>query len=184
MNNNKTEEIKEVEAEEVSEKEKERIEQAMKMDEEKRNKIYNKIRKRITSWIEKSNLPYISEIAEYLLALPDFFVLLCRLIRDERVGTHRKLFIAGIIAYVISPIDIIPDFIPVFGYLDDLVLIAIALNLIFNETEYKILHDNWSGSGNVLLQIQHIIGIGYRFLSNNVMRKMNNWTRRRYGRRR
>ena len=182
MNNDKREDIKEVKAEEISEKERERIELAMKMNKEKMNKIYNKIRNRITKWIEKSNLPYVSNIAEYVLALPDFFVLLWRLMRDERVTTNKKIFITGMIAYVISPIDIIPDFIPVFGYLDDLVIIAIGLNSIFNETEYRILLDNWSGNGDVLSEIQKIIGIGHQFLSKRVMMEINNWTKRRHRR--
>ena len=182
MNNDKREDIKEVKAEEISEKERERIELAMKMNKEKMDKIYNKIRSRITKWIEKSNLPYVSNIAEYVLALPDFFVLLWRLMRDERVTTNKKIFIAGMIAYVISPIDIIPDFIPVFGYLDDLVIIAIGLNSIFNETEYRILLDNWSGNGDVLSEIQKIIGIGHQFLSKRVMMEINNWTKRRHRR--
>ena len=55
-------------------------------------------------------------------------------LRDPRVPWHAKLFAAAVVAYALSPIDLIPDFIPVLGYLDDLVLVplgvAITLKMI------------------------------------------------------
>lgn len=54
--------------------------------------------------------------------------------RHPQTPWHAKLLVAGIVAYALSPIDLIPDFVPVLGYLDDLVLIplgiAIAIKLI------------------------------------------------------
>ncbi|MCL5780961.1 MAG: YkvA family protein [Firmicutes bacterium] len=54
--------------------------------------------------------------------------------RDQRVPWYAKVFIACVVAYAFSPIDLVPDFIPVLGYLDDLVLIplgvALALKMI------------------------------------------------------
>jgi uncharacterized membrane protein YkvA (DUF1232 family) len=47
--------------------------------------------------------------------------------RDPRVPLHAKLLIALIVAYALSPIDLIPDFVPVLGYLDDLVLIPLGV---------------------------------------------------------
>lgn len=54
--------------------------------------------------------------------------------RDPRTPWYAKLAVAGIVAYAFSPIDLIPDFVPVLGYLDDLVLIpagiALAIKLV------------------------------------------------------
>jgi uncharacterized membrane protein YkvA (DUF1232 family) len=54
--------------------------------------------------------------------------------RDPRTPWYAKLVVAGIVAYAFSPIDLIPDFVPVLGYLDDLVLIpagiALAIRLV------------------------------------------------------
>lgn len=54
--------------------------------------------------------------------------------RDSRVPWYAKLFIVFVVGYTLSPIDLIPDFIPVLGYLDDLVLVplgvAMALKMI------------------------------------------------------
>ena len=49
--------------------------------------------------------------------------------RDPRVPWYAKLFAAGVVGYALSPIDLIPDFIPVLGYLDDLVIIPVGVAL-------------------------------------------------------
>jgi len=49
--------------------------------------------------------------------------------RDPRTPWYAKLIVAGIVAYAFSPIDLIPDFVPVFGYLDDLILIPMGIAL-------------------------------------------------------
>ena len=49
--------------------------------------------------------------------------------RDPRVPLHARIFVACVVAYAFSPIDLIPDFIPVLGYLDDLVLVPLGISL-------------------------------------------------------
>jgi uncharacterized membrane protein YkvA (DUF1232 family) len=49
--------------------------------------------------------------------------------RDPRTPWYAKLLVAGVVAYALSPIDLIPDFVPVLGYLDDLVLIPLSITL-------------------------------------------------------
>ena len=93
-------------------------------DDQKKLKFYGKLRKKLHKLAIVKGGDKAGEFTEYILALPDFFVLLCRLAVDKRVGGKQKLLVGGIIAYVISPIDIIPDFIPFIGYVDDLVLVV------------------------------------------------------------
>lgn len=49
--------------------------------------------------------------------------------RDPRTPWYARLLVAGIVAYVLSPIDLIPDFVPILGYLDDLILVPLGIAL-------------------------------------------------------
>jgi len=59
--------------------------------------------------------------------------------RDPRTPWYAKLLVAGIVAYALSPIDLIPDFVPVLGYLDDLVLIPLSITLAIKMIPYPVL---------------------------------------------
>jgi len=69
--------------------------------------------------------------------------------RDKRVPFWKRLFLGVVIGYAVSPIDLIPDFIPVLGYLDDLILIPLGLYIalkfipaeIFKECEQVALNE-------------------------------------------
>jgi uncharacterized membrane protein YkvA (DUF1232 family) len=142
---------------------------------EKKLKFYEILRRRISRFVALHTGNKANKFTDYLLALPDFFILLCRLAADKRVTSSQKLFIGGIITYVILPIDIIPDFIPIIGYVDDLVLVVYGLNLILNELDNKILIDNWSGGEDVLDLLQKITVTAENFLDKNIMKKIQRW---------
>lgn len=59
--------------------------------------------------------------------------------RDPRTQWYAKLLVAGIVAYAFSPIDLIPDFVPVLGYLDDLILIPIGVALAIKLVPHQVL---------------------------------------------
>lgn len=61
--------------------------------------------------------------------------------RDPRTPWYSKLFVAGIVAYALSPIDLIPDFVPVLGYLDDLILIPVGIALAIRLVSDSVLAD-------------------------------------------
>ena len=61
--------------------------------------------------------------------------------RDPRTPWYVKLLVASIIAYIFSPIDLIPDFIPVFGYLDDLILLPLGIILAIKMIPQPVLVD-------------------------------------------
>ncbi|MBT3169556.1 MAG: DUF1232 domain-containing protein [Candidatus Cloacimonetes bacterium] len=155
----------------VDEKVVETVEEAKKID-EKKMAFYENLRKKITGFIGESVGEY--KFTEYLLALPDFFILLCRLAVDDRVQKTQKAFVGAIIAYIIMPLDIIPDFIPVIGYMDDLILAVFGLNLILNEIDKQILLDNWSGKEDLLGLLQKITAKAEGFLDKNIIQKVKN----------
>ena len=59
--------------------------------------------------------------------------------RDPRTPWYAKVLVAGIVAYAISPIDLIPDFVPVLGYLDDLILIPLGIALAIKLVPHSVL---------------------------------------------
>ena len=59
--------------------------------------------------------------------------------RDPRIPWYAKLLVAGIVAYALSPIDLIPDFVPVLGYLDDLILIPMGIALAIKMVPHPVL---------------------------------------------
>ncbi|MFS0892553.1 YkvA family protein [Peribacillus frigoritolerans] len=61
--------------------------------------------------------------------------------KDERVPWHAKVFTACVVAYAFSPIDIIPDFIPILGYLDDVILVPIGIMIALKMILKSILTD-------------------------------------------
>lgn len=63
--------------------------------------------------------------------------------RDPRVAWYAKAFAACVVAYAVSPIDLIPDFVPVLGYLDDLVLIPLGIALALKMIPAVVLAESW-----------------------------------------
>ncbi|MCB5230163.1 MAG: YkvA family protein [Candidatus Cloacimonas sp.] len=158
------------------------IEEVDKIKEELSNngdiklQFYEKLRKKLRKKLPPSGK--LEKISDYLFLLPDFFVLLTRLLLDDRVTTKTKGFILGVVSYVILPIDIIPDFIPVIGFIDDLILVVFALDQILKHTDEKILEENWSGELGLLLTIKNIMGIADQAVSHRVMHKIKRFLNR------
>jgi len=61
--------------------------------------------------------------------------------RDPRVPWYAKAFVALVVGYALSPIDLIPDFIPVLGYLDDLILIPLGVAVALKMIPEKVMED-------------------------------------------
>lgn len=166
------------EGREIPEDEREKIEErVIHMDQEKL-KFYEDLRRKAKDWTQDKTGKAGGKLGEYLFLLPDFFILLTRLMLDKRVSTKRKLTIAGIIAYMMMPLDIIPDFIPLIGHVDDLVLVVLGLNMVMNDTDPQVLAENWSGEGEVLSQIQKVSAMADRFVNKNILQRIKGWLSR------
>jgi len=120
-------------------------------DETKLFKFYDQLRKRCNSNKDISNAdPASVNLKDLLFLLPDFFILLCRLMADKKVSITRKCAISVIIGYLVIPFDLFPDYVPILGQIDDFIFTIIGLDLIFADTDKKILQRNWPGSQNVI----------------------------------
>jgi uncharacterized membrane protein YkvA (DUF1232 family) len=77
--------------------------------------------------------------------IPDCVVLSKRLLRDPRVPRRPKLLLAASAAYLAMPFDLVPDFIPVAGQLDDAIVVALALRAVVASAGADIVAEHWPG---------------------------------------
>jgi uncharacterized membrane protein YkvA (DUF1232 family) len=88
--------------------------------------------------------------------VPDCVVLFRRLVADERVPRRRKLLLGVMLAYLAMPFDLVPDFIPVAGQLDDLLVVVVVLRRVLRSGGPDLLREHWPGppaSLNALLAL-------------------------------
>lgn len=88
--------------------------------------------------------------------IPDCLVLFRRLLDDERVPRRRKLLLGAMIGYLALPFDLVPDFIPIAGQLDDAIVVALVLRTVLRSGGPDLLREHWRGppaSLNVLLRL-------------------------------
>lgn len=87
---------------------------------------------------------------ELLRALPDLGRLLARLVADPVLPRPVKLALAAALVYFASPIDLIPDFIPLVGYLDDLLIAALVVDGVLNWVDRALVLKYWPGTPDSL----------------------------------
>jgi uncharacterized membrane protein YkvA (DUF1232 family) len=87
------------------------------------------------------------EVARFL---PDCIVLLKRLLRDDRVPRRAKVVLGLLVLYLVMPLDLVPDFIPVAGQLDDAILAAAAIGYVTRSAGRGVIEELWPGSERAL----------------------------------
>ena len=78
--------------------------------------------------------------------VPDCVVLFRRLLGDRRVPRRAKVALALLLLYLVFPFDLVPDFIPVAGQLDDAILVAAALAYVARSAGRELIEQLWPGS--------------------------------------
>jgi len=105
-------------------------------------------------------LPKGAKIAkDIIFMIPDIVALLVRVLKDSRVPIKTKLVVSASLAYIMFPIDIIPDKIPLIGSIDDVAVILFALNKIAKDVDLNVIMENWEGSNELLLTLKS--GLSY-----------------------
>lgn len=97
--------------------------------------------------------------AELLRFVPDIGRLLWRLARDPAVPWQAKLVAGSAAAYVVSPLDVLPDVIPGVGQLDDVFIVVKGLKYLFKRAGYDKVREHWSGTDEGFALMLMVTGI-------------------------
>jgi uncharacterized membrane protein YkvA (DUF1232 family) len=91
--------------------------------------------------------------------LPDLAALLRGLFRDQRVPRSSKALVAFAIVWVVSPIDLVPEFLPVIGPLDDVIVVALVLRHLVKRAGPEVVRDHWRGDQLMLERALRALGL-------------------------
>jgi uncharacterized membrane protein YkvA (DUF1232 family) len=113
-------------------------------------------------------------VLHYVRQLPNYLRLLGGLVVDRRVALTDKLLVVGAIAYIVMPIDLIPDFIPFFGEIDDMFLLVLALQRLVANAGRAVLLDHWTGDPHDLsdLNLRGALAAAAFFLPKRIRRRL------------
>ncbi len=118
----------------------------------------------------KEKIELKSRMSNFLMFIPNFLRLLGRLLTDSRVPVVDRALFAGAIAYVIMPLDLIPDIIPFAGQIDDSYFVALSLLRLINRTDETVVREHWTGGGDIVSLANSIAKIAPMLLPKRVTR--------------
>jgi uncharacterized membrane protein YkvA (DUF1232 family) len=111
-------------------------------------------------WAYARRHPETVSMKDALRLLPDLLRLLRRLLADRTLAPGLRIQLALLLAYLLSPIDLVPDFVPVIGYADDVIIVALVLRSVFARAGADTLQKHWPGTPEGLLLILRLAGVG------------------------
>ena len=138
----------------------------------KNENYYLKLRCKIKKWLE-SRQGSKHKWSSYLLLAPDLFYLLWKLSTDENVPAGEKMKLVAVLAYFISPFDLIPE--AILGpaaYVDDIVLAAYVLNSLLTHVDEDLVRKYWLGDEDVLGVIKKILRMADKMVGAGLLRKL------------
>jgi uncharacterized membrane protein YkvA (DUF1232 family) len=105
---------------------------------------------------------------------PNYLRLLGGLLRDRRVSKVDKLLVAGAIAYILMPLDLLPDLIPFLGQVDDIYLLMLALERLIANAGAAVVASHWHGPVSALNRqnLQGVLVAASFFLPRRMRRRL------------
>ena len=111
-------------------------------------------------WSYARRHPETVTMKDALRLLPDLLRLIRRLIADGHVAVGVRIRLVLLLVYLLSPIDLVPDFLPVIGYADDVVIVALVLRSVVNRAGTDAVRRHWPGTPEGLGLILKLAGLG------------------------
>ena len=109
-------------------------------------------------------------LGEATSMFPQMIKLIWRLLRDPRVPVRTKIAVAAAAGYLVSPVDLIPEFIPVVGLADDLLLIALVIRHMVETAGEEVVLEHWDGSRDLLEVVRSILDVASDFVPPGIRR--------------
>jgi uncharacterized membrane protein YkvA (DUF1232 family) len=110
-------------------------------------------------WLANRHHPVSDGAAEATRLLPDLVRLVGRLAADPSLPRGVRVRLGLLLGYLLLPIDLVPDFIPVLGYLDDALLVAVALRSVARRAGTEALIRHWPGTPAGLGVVHRLAGL-------------------------
>ena len=98
--------------------------------------------------------------AQLARAIPDLVALTRGLLGDPRVPVGSKVLLGGALVWLASPIDLVPEFIPVLGPLDDVIVIGLVVRHLVRRAGPEVVQEHWRGDPRVLRTALRLAGLG------------------------
>jgi uncharacterized membrane protein YkvA (DUF1232 family) len=113
-------------------------------------------------------------LIETIKQIPSYLRLMGGLLTDPRVPTLDKVLLGVAVAYVVMPIDLIPDFIPFIGQVDDVFVVMLALRRLIGNAGTRVIRDHWDGAMEDLhpTALQEVIAAAAFFLPRGIRRRL------------
>lgn len=98
-------------------------------------------------------------VTDAVLMMPNIVKLVARLLRDPRVPRRAKITLGLAAAYVASPIDLIPEVVPVIGWADDVLILMFAIDSLIDRAGHEVVEELWDGPGDLLSLVRDVVGL-------------------------
>jgi uncharacterized membrane protein YkvA (DUF1232 family) len=143
------------------------------MIEEKRaHDFYRRLRARLDAWL-KTREGRAYRFADYLLLLPDFVHLIIRLSLDRRVPIEVRTQTAAVLAYIVLPLDLVPEaLIGPVGFADDLLLAALMVRKLLIAVPPEVVLDHWTGPSELMQTIRRILDVAEEMVGSRLWSRL------------
>lgn len=109
-------------------------------------------------------------MTDAVFMMPNIVKLVGRLLKDPRVPRRAKITLGLAAAYVVSPVDLIPEIVPVIGWADDIIILMFALDSLIERAGEEVVQEHWDGPGDLLSLVRDVVGLS----RNLVPRRLSN----------
>jgi uncharacterized membrane protein YkvA (DUF1232 family) len=98
-------------------------------------------------------------ITDAVFMMPNIVKLVARLLKDPRVPRRAKIMLGLAAAYVASPIDFIPEIVPIIGWADDVLIMMFAIDSLIERAGKEVVEELWDGPGDLLALVRDVVGL-------------------------